>query len=154
MFLTYNDIDANINTEYPITEILLDGTIKFHSIDDAFVIISTENNKLLSWRSTTNNNTVNCMTLICNNAENCEMIAERCNALRCPYDVNSRYIIFYNPELINHYVEAAENNFERMRRQTFKIKKIMMMNNIIIPFFNIPQLFIPQNNINLEDFHD
>jgi len=157
MFLTYNDIDADLNIEYPITELMEDGTVKYHSIDEAFGIISTENNKHFKWHSITYNSIVNCMTIFCNNAENCEVVAERCNALRCPYDVNSRYILFYNPELTNHYIDAADSNFERMRRQTFKIKKIMMM-NLIIPFFNInhiiPHLEIPPNNVNLDDFHD
>ena len=157
MFLTYNDIDANPNIEYPITEICNDGSVKYHSIDEAFGIISTENNKLFSWHSITNNITVNCMALACNSPENCEMIAERCNALRCSYDVNSRYIIFYGPEVTNHYIDAADSNFEKMRRQTFKVKKVLMM-NIIVPFFNInhivPQLEIPPNNFNINDFYD
>jgi len=157
MFLTYNDIDASQNIEFPITETLNNGRVNYYSIDEAFGIISSENNKMFSWHSINLNIVVNCMTFICNNPENCEMIAERCNALRCPYDVNSRYIIFYNPEMRNHYVDDADSSFERMRRQTFKIKKILMM-NIIVPFFNlehlVPQLIIPPNNFNIEDFHD
>jgi hypothetical protein len=142
MFLTYNDIDANSNIDYPITEIFPNGTVIHRSIDEVFQIISIENNRLFTWISTVTNQRVNCMIFNCNNDINCEFIAERCNALRCNYDVNSKYIIFYNPDMMNHYVEASENNFEKMRRQTFKIKKIMMMNNLNIPFFNISNLII------------
>jgi len=137
MFLTYEDIDANQTEDHPIVELLDNEYIVPRSLAITFEIISTENNRQFSWQSIINNHRVNCRTLVCDSEFNRKFIAERCNALRCPFDLLSRYIIFWNPDFTSDRIETETDLIEKISLQTFKIKKIMMVNTHIIPFFNL-----------------
>ena len=140
MFLTFEDIDANQTEDYPITELIDNQYITPRSLETTFEIISTGNNRQFSWYSITNNNRVNCRTLVCDSEFNREFIAERCNRHRCQFDPLSRYIIFWNPDFTSDRIENEVDLLEKIRLQTFKIKKIMMINNTIVPFFNLELL--------------
>jgi hypothetical protein len=141
MFLTFEDIDANQTEEYPITELIDNQYIIPRSLAITFEIISTENNRQFSWHSIINNHRVNCRTLVCDSEFNREFIAERCNSHRCPFDPLSRYIIFWNPDFTSDRIENEVDLLEKIRLQTFKIKRIMMANTNIISFYNFEQFY-------------